>query len=216
MVLWPLTGEVSCGVSPGHPANIQFRCEPSFRKLHLPPPGGVRPVDGTSDLFTSSTPVCPCMSSDTEQSALPLSLGAAQPSHPILPQSHWSHSMRRVSLMGLSASTLRSISHGFDAISVSLLLMRPLLGYDVLTPWYVRIAAPLVAFTAPFFSKRARRIMVRPSMGKGLFPARFGSFGLYRICSASTCGPRLQEGCPPCGALDEPFVGRLSMHVIAH
>ena len=128
--------------------------------------------------------VCPCMSSDTEQSALPLSLGAAQPSHPILPQSHWSHSMRRVSLMGLIASTLRPISHGFDAISVSLLLMRPLLGYDGLTPWYVRIAASLVAFTAPFFSKRARRIMVRPSMGRGLFP---GTHWLFRAVQDLLC-----------------------------
>ena len=44
---------------------------------------------------------------------------------------------------------------------------------------------------------------VQPRLCKGL-PS------LPRFC------PRLQEGCPPCGALDEPFVGCLSMHVIAH
>ena len=44
--------------------------------------------------------VCPCISLHTEQSARLLSHGAAQPSHLILPQSHWSHSMRRVPLMG--------------------------------------------------------------------------------------------------------------------
>ena len=55
---------------------------------------------------------------------------------------------------------LRPISHGFDAIFVSPYLMRPLLGYDGLTPWYVKTAASLVAFTTSFFSKRARRIMV--------------------------------------------------------
>ena len=44
--------------------------------------------------------VCPCMSLHTEQSALLLSHGAAQPSHLILPQSHWSDSIRQVHLMG--------------------------------------------------------------------------------------------------------------------
>ena len=40
---------------------------------------------------------------------------------------------------------LRPISHGFDAISVSLILMRPLLGHDGLTDWHIRTAAALVA-----------------------------------------------------------------------
>ena len=35
--------------------------------------------------------------------------------------------------------------------------------------------------------------------GQGSFRARFGSFRQYSVCSARTCGPRLQEGCPPCG-----------------
>ena len=49
---------------------------------------------------------------------------------------------------------------------------------------------------------RVRR-RVQPCLSKGL---------QYLPCFC----PCLQEGCPPCGALDEPFVGRLSMHVIAH
>ena len=42
-------------------------------------------------------------------------------------------------------SALRPVSHGFDAIAVSLNLMRPLLGHDGLTAWYIQIAASLVA-----------------------------------------------------------------------
>ena len=76
-------------------------------------------------------------------------------------------------------SALRPISHGFDAIPVSLILIRPLLGHDGLTDWYIQIAASLVALAAPFFSKRVRRIMVRLSVGRGLFPAGFGSLGQY-------------------------------------
>ena len=85
-------------------------------------------------------------------------------------------------------SALRPTSHGFDAILVSLILMRPLLGHDGLTDWYIRIAASLVVLAGRFFSKMARRIMLRPSVGRGLFRERFCSFGLYRVCSASTCG----------------------------
>ena len=78
-------------------------------------------------------------------------------------------------------SPLRPISHDFDAVSVSLNLMRPLLGHDGLTAQYLRIAAFLPALAVPFFSKRARRIMVRASLGMGVFfgraPAPSGSTG---------------------------------------
>ena len=47
-------------------------------------------------------------------------------------------------------SALRPISHGLDAISVGLILMRPLLGHDGLTDWDIRIAASLVALAEPF------------------------------------------------------------------
>ena len=66
--------------------------------------------------------------------------------------------------------------------------MRPLLGHDGLTARYIRIAASLVAFIAPFFPKRARWNMVRLSVGRGLYRARFGSFGPYRVSFTITCG----------------------------
>uniref|UniRef100_A0A7S1I8X7 Uncharacterized protein n=1 Tax=Eutreptiella gymnastica TaxID=73025 RepID=A0A7S1I8X7_9EUGL len=47
--------------------------------------------------------VCPWVSLHSEQTALLLSHGAAQPSHRTLPQSHWSHSMRLVPLNGSHA-----------------------------------------------------------------------------------------------------------------
>ena len=48
-------------------------------------------------------------------------------------------------------------------------LMRPLLDHDGLTAWYIRMAASLAALAAPFSSRRARRIVVRASVGRGLF-----------------------------------------------
>ena len=87
-------------------------------------------------------------------------------------------------------SALRPICHGLDATSVNLNLMRLPLGPNGLTARYIRIAASLVAPAAPFFSRGPRRILVRASVGSGLFQARFGCFGWHWVCSASNQGAR--------------------------
>jgi len=82
-------------------------------------------------------------------------------------------------------SVLRPMSHGFDAIAVSLNLMRALSGHDGLTAWYILSAVSLRALVVSLASKESRRVIACICVRRLLFCTCFGSFGRHKVCSAS-------------------------------